>query len=1325
MERQSLIPGNKVLVTCVLNPFDPLAEGSRISRLYDAGLPIRAMMADVAAIDPDACEIAVSIDGMLLADDGRFDICPAPGMSVVFAAVPHGGGGKGKNPLATILMIAVVIVAAVATWYVGGTGGWAAAAGFSAAEASALGAVAGAAIMTVGGMLVNAICPPGTADLSATASADGSKSSTYGWSTEATNIVTEGSALPVLIGTVRIVPPLIGKYVELAGNKQYLNLLYALADHAIDGATDIRINNNQVGSFSGVSTETRPGNLNQAPIQYFSDTRTDIAVGAKLSTSWVTRRTSGNAVQGIGVGIVCPQGLFYASESGDLATTTVEVKVEFKKVGDSSWTPLELYNVLPIVVAQPSRWSGGYWADSYDILSSSFIKKWIEIEAGSTNWTDHYAGERLTATLPTPIWQNISFWEGPTYDPAAMDVYNQRIKSEWRWIAQDDIVYAPGTVLQSHATISDASNSAVRRTYYKDNLPAGQYDVRMCFLSVPASSTRYVNDTYFEYLQEIVYDDFSLPGTALLAVRALATDQLSGGLPKIDVQASRLTVPVWTGAAYENKPATNPAWACYYLLHDPYLGNVPVGQIIYADFLSWAIWCDLKGYTVNIYLDQFYNLRKALDMVSIQGRASVVQVGSKWTCIVDKPEDLPVQRFLFTMGNIIKDSFKEEFLSMDDRATAVEVTYFDADLDYSRQAVTIQSDFFNSSETEGKPASVVLYGCTNRQQAIQYGKFLLNCNRYLTLTASWDADIDAIACTPGQVVEVCHDVPQWGYSGRIATATENTVTLDQPVSIAAGKIYQISIQHIDDDSRELLTVSNGPGTHTTLTISGTWAKIPAQYAQYGFGEMNRISKLMRVLRISRSQDLRYKIAALEYVREVYDDYAEIPAPVNISDLGMRDLMWHETWGVGTDGAGQSVINLSWRGESISGWNIYYRPAGGNWFNAGWSLVHNFKLIGLITGLTYAVCISRSTPDNGLALKITPQGKSAAPSDVSGFIAYQSRNDICFMWNHIPDIDLWGYEIRVGGASWETATTIIDGEQKNVANWTAPMAGTYIFRIKAIDESGLYSINAVSVTITTTLNLTNIVKETDELTKIPQADGTYTNMIFCPTYDVIALISGMTDADEPTFTDTTPLLADFDGKPDLYGEYETVVYDLGAVNDFTLRTDAAINSIVLNINDVILPARTDRSYPNDTDLSVTSNATYNLYFRTSVDNTTWSAYQLFTGQVDCHARYFQIKARCDVDTDATSFEFFRIRSIADVPDVNLPISNKAISVGGTTITLASLGINIFIDYHVGVTVLGTSALYPVVNKASNQFTVQLFNSAGASSSGSVDIQLRGY
>jgi predicted phage tail protein len=895
----------------------------------------------------------------------------------------------------------------------------------------------------------------------------------------------------------------------------------------------------------------------------------------------------------------------------------------------------------------------------------------------------------------------------------------------WRWI-QDGTVTQLQTVSENFVRISGATTSAKRKVYTRDNLPAGQYDIRTRFKTVPPWGTRYVNATYWEYFDEIVYDDFTYPGTALLALRALATDQLSGSLPKIDVLATRSTVLVWTGSAYEDRDASNPAWAAYDMLHDSvYGGGVAHSRIDYDAFSAWAEWCDAKGYKVHFYGDSILNLRKALDVIALNGRAVVVQMGNRFMALVDRPETLPVQRFLFTTGNIVKDAYTEEFLAMDDRADAVEVTYYDAELDYSRQTVEVQTAGYDASDREVRKSSVTLYGCTSRQQAANYGKFLLLCNRYLTLTATWDADVDALACLPGDVVEVAHDVPQIGYSGRVVTATGNTVQLDQPVTIASGKTYQVTVRHQDDDSRETLTVGNSPGTTDTLALTSSWTKIPAQYAVYSFGEVNRLTKLFRVLKITRSQDLRRRITAIEYVPEIYDDYAVISEVESPSDLTFRDLKAVETWEIGTDGTAQSVIHLSWRGTAIGGWNIFYKQSGGTWQNAGWTAIPSFILYGLAVGQTYTIAVSRSTPENGLTVTVTPVGKEVPPSDVTGFIVQQLGDSLRFLWNHVLDADLWGYEIRIGGTSWANATTIIDGIQENATTWTPPVSGTYTFRIKAVDQSGLYSSNEATATVTTSLSAGNIVLDTDELTKTPQADGTFQNMVLCPTDDVIALVSGLTDQDEPDWTDTTTAVTGYAGETFYAGSYETGVYDLGAVVDFTLRVDVATDSEIKIATDQTYPNRTDRTYPTDTDVSISATANYAIQYRTSQDGTTWTDYQILSGIVTCSARFFQIKVSCTVNSAATTFEISKIRHVADVPDVVVNLASQSIDAAGTTFTLLGLGVTILIQYLVGVTVIGTTALTPVVNKQADQFTVQLFNSAGVAAAGTADIQLRGY
>lgn len=82
------------------------------------------------------------------------------------------------------------------------------------------------------------------------------------------------------------------------------------------------------------------------------------------------------------------------------------------------------------------------------------------------------------------------------------------------------------------------------------------------------------------------------------------------------------------------------------------------------------------------------------------------------------------------------------------------------------------------------------------------------------------------------------------------------------------------------------------------------------------------------------------------------------------------------------------------------------------------------------------------------------GKTAAPSNVSGFTSIANSYGILLNWADIADFDLDKYEIRLGTA-WATATLIAQIQGTSYL-WEIQTAGVYSFLIKAIDTSGNYS-----------------------------------------------------------------------------------------------------------------------------------------------------------------------------------------------------------------------------------------------------------------------------
>jgi hypothetical protein len=132
------------------------------------------------------------------------------------------------------------------------------------------------------------------------------------------------------------------------------------------------------------------------------------------------------------------------------------------------------------------------------------------------------------------------------------------------------------------------------------------------------------------------------------------------------------------------------------------------------------------------------------------------------------------------------------------------------------------------------------------------------------------------------------------------------------------------------------------------------------------------------------------------------------------------------------------------------------------------------------------------------------------------------------------------------------------------------------------------------------------------------------------------------------------------------------------------------------------------------------------FRVSEDNVTWGDWKIYIAPIDLYGRYVQIKTTTNIIHDSTNFYIEQINHIQDVEDQIGTSLNEAISAGGTTFTLTTdFSVSILVRYQVEVSVLGTGAKYPVVDKSTDTFDVRLFDETGTAVTGNVDITVRGY
>lgn len=641
----------------------------------------------------------------------------------------------------------------------------------------------------------------------------------------------------------------------------------------------------------------------------------------------------------------------------------------------------------------------------------------------------------------------------------------------------------------SSTSISGASTSSLRATFNVNNLTPGQYEITVSRSSIESTSIRTKDTVFFEAFTEIIYDDFTYPNTALLSIRALATDQLSGQQP-------RVTCVVDRGHGLDN-----PALAAKNII------QLIGGDVNAAKFTDWADWCVAQNLKCNVVFDAEINVREALNVVSLLGRANVIPIGSEYVPIIDKVESLAVQRFLFTMGNIVKDSFEEDYLPLADRTNVVELTYFDETLDYTRHSIEVYQNGFDESIDSTRKASITLYGCTSRAQAIRHARYMLNKNRYLTNTISFEADVDAIACTIGDVIDVAHDVPQWGYSGRMfnyTAATPSTewvfelgvfvdgvfidpttfttfVKLDRQVTMSAGVDYYLTVKYNSDDSRETLQISS-PTTITTdiFPFELNLSKPVEDYMLYSFGTVNRESKQFRVSSITRASDQKRKITCIEYIPEVYDDESDHINVVSVSDLSsVSSLMASTYYRTDIKGISVNVVDITWIGTGI-GWSVYSRLVGTTeWIFEGYTTKPNYQIVGVKAGSYEYRVGDKTTTSIAEALPLAPSISNVVVSPRYTGVQF----DISFtMFDGYSHIEIYEGTLL---QTFLDATLIATSKDSVYQRYGMEIVDSKRFWFRLVDEYGNFGLTYGPVVGSTTTDVSAILLDLKAQQGTPQ------------------------------------------------------------------------------------------------------------------------------------------------------------------------------------------------------------------------------------------------
>lgn len=152
---------------------------------------------------------------------------PLFGAQVQFRALAMGGGGGGgSNPLQMVMQVAIIALAAAATWYIGGTGAFL---GISALGLGGLaGGLAGAGIMILGTMLMGALFQQKTPSGQLGAFDAAQASPTYSINASG-NQIRMYQVEPECFGRMKIVNDFVANtWTQYIGNEQYGYFVYGI-----------------------------------------------------------------------------------------------------------------------------------------------------------------------------------------------------------------------------------------------------------------------------------------------------------------------------------------------------------------------------------------------------------------------------------------------------------------------------------------------------------------------------------------------------------------------------------------------------------------------------------------------------------------------------------------------------------------------------------------------------------------------------------------------------------------------------------------------------------------------------------------------------------------------------------------------------------------------------------------------------------------------------------------------------------------------------------------------------------------------------------------
>ena len=386
-------------------------------------------------------------------------------------------------------------------------------------------------------------------------------------------------------------------------------------------------------------------------------------------------------------------------------------------------------------------------------------------------------------TTVSKIGIDVAFQRGLYYanDNGSMSNKSVTWKVEARKIDDEDNALGEWFVL-GQETFSSNSHNAIYKTYNYD-VENARYEVRATRLDEKDTSSRAGHEIRWTSAKGFINAEHEYGNVTMIALKMQATNNLSQRSSRLLNCVVTRKLPQWTPEKRwsEPVPTNSIAWALADVLKAEYGAKlddsrIDLDTLLYLD----GIWQN-RGDTFNAVFDSKLTVFEALSRIAKCGRAVAF------------------------LQNIIKNSLSIQYIMpSEDTADSVTVEYF-SDKTWKTTEITGVLPESTSENT----ATVELFGCTNKEQALREALYMAAANRYRRRIVSFMTELDGLIPTYGDLVAITHDMPSWGQGGEVIQKDGNKLTLSEPVIFSDDSVHYIALRKANGQLSGPYVVTSG------------------------------------------------------------------------------------------------------------------------------------------------------------------------------------------------------------------------------------------------------------------------------------------------------------------------------------------------------------------------------------------------------------------------------------------------------------------------------------------------------------------------------------